>query len=267
MSSKAAGSNENILLKIAETARQRVSEAKKIRSLIAIEEDWRARQPKPKRFQDAFCHAYNIIAEVKKASPSQGEIADIDHLLTAQEYIQNGAAALSVLTEPFFFKGKLAYLEEIRRAFRDAYILQKDFIVDTYQLYEAALSGADCVLIIVAMLGEEQSQRLHDFARNLGLSVLVEVHDRDELEIAKRMGAEMIGINNRNLKNMVISLDVSRELIQAIPKGTLAISESGITVHDELRELRDLGFGAFLVGTHLMRGGEPGQALQELLGK
>ncbi|MES2746503.1 MAG: indole-3-glycerol phosphate synthase TrpC [Bdellovibrionota bacterium] len=257
---------ENILFKIAETARRRVEEAKVSRPLTMIEEEWRALKPQPKDFRQAFKGPINIIAEVKKASPSQGEISDIDHMLVAQEYLQNGAAALSVLTEPFFFKGKLAYLQDIRGAFREAYILEKDFIVDVYQIYEAALIGADCILLIVAMLGEKQTQALFDAAKQIGISVLMEVHDREELEIAKRVGARLIGVNNRNLKTMTISLDVSRELISHMPPGAIAIAESGIKEAHEVKELAALGYKGFLVGTQLMQNGEPGKALKELRG-
>lgn len=256
---------ENILFKIAETARKRVLEAKTTRSFAEIEHEWRAIQPKPKDFMLAFQKPWNVIAEVKKASPSQGDIADIDHMLTAQEYLQNGAAALSVLTEPFFFKGRLSYLQDIRKAFREAYILEKDFLVDVYQIYEAALAGADCILLIVAMLGEKQTQVLFDKAQEIGISVLMEVHNREELEIAKKVGARIIGVNNRNLKDMSISLDVSRELIKDMPAGAIAIAESGIKTHDDLKELSALGYKGFLVGTQLMKGGEPGKALKELI--
>lgn len=262
-----AENSETILFKIAETARKRVLDAQTIRSLAAIEEEWRAIQPKPKDFTQAFQGPFNVIAEVKKASPSQGDIAaDIDHLLVAQDYLKAGAAALSVLTEPFFFKGKLSYLEDIRGSFRDAYLLEKDFVVDVYQIYEAALAGADCILLIVAMLGAKQTEVLFQAAQRIGISVLMEVHNKDELEIAKAVGAKLIGVNNRNLKDMTLSLDVSRELIKFMPKDAVPIAESGIKNHEDLKELSALGYQGFLVGTQLMKGGKPGQALKELLG-
>lgn len=257
---------DDILFKIAETARKRVQEAKVMRSLGSIEEEWRTIQPKPKDFAQAFKEPINIIAEVKKASPSQGDIASTDHMLVAKEYLRNGAAALSVLTEPFFFKGQLAYLEDIRQRFAEAYILEKDFIVDEFQIYEAALAGADCILLIVAMLGEKRSKELFECAEMIGISILMEVHDRSELEIAKSIGATLIGVNNRNLKDMSISLDVSRELIKYIPASAIAIAESGLSTYAELSELAALGYRGFLVGTQLMKGGEPGKALKELKG-
>lgn len=258
---------ENVLHKIAESSRKRVAEAKLTRSLASLQEEWRTIKPKPKDFARAFQKEWNVIAEVKKASPSQGDIAaDIDHLLVAQDYIEAGAAALSVLTEPLFFKGKVDYLKDIRKAFKDAYILQKDFVVDIYQIYEAALIGADAILLIVAMLGEKETQALFDVANQIGISVLMEVHNREELEIAKRIGANIIGVNNRNLKDMSISLDTSRELISHIPPDLIAIAESGLKTHADLQELGALGYRAFLVGTQLMQGGEPGKALKELMG-
>jgi indole-3-glycerol phosphate synthase len=257
----------NILHKIGETAKQRVYDAQKLKSLGQIQEEWRGVRPQPKDFSKAFIHNWNVIAEIKKASPSKGDIAaDIDHLLVAQEYLNNGAAALSVLTEPLFFKGKLDYLVDIRQSFKDAFILQKDFVVDTYQIYEAALIGADAILLIVAMLGEKQTKALYEAAMKIGISVLIEVHDRNELEIAKRIGATLIGVNNRNLKDMSISLDNSRELIDHMPANATPITESGLTAHADLVELKALGYKAFLVGTQLMQGGEPGKALKELCG-
>ena len=260
-------SAENILHKIGETARKRVIEAKAVRSLAMLQDEWGSLKLKPKDFAKAFQHEWNVIAEVKKASPSQGDIAaDIDHIRVAQEYIGAGAAALSVLTEPLFFKGKIDDLKDIRHAFKGAYLLQKDFVVDVYQIYEAALIGADSILLIVAMLGEKETQILFDVAMQIGISVLMEVHDREELEIAKRIGARIIGVNNRNLKDMSISLDTSRGLIEHIPSDVIAVAESGLKSHADLQELKALGYRAFLVGTQLMSGGQPGKALKELIG-
>ncbi|MBC7660534.1 MAG: indole-3-glycerol phosphate synthase TrpC [Chitinophagaceae bacterium] len=257
----------NILAKIAETARKRVSDAQLTRSLGYLQDEWRAIAPKPKDFTKAFLKEWNVIAEVKKASPSMGDIAhDIDHLLVAQDYLNNGAAALSILTEPFFFKGKLEYLQDIRKSFREAYILQKDFIVDVYQIYEAALIGADSILLIVAMLGARQTRELLEESRKIGISALVEVHDKNELDIAIDIGATIIGVNNRNLKDMSISLKTSRELIKHIPSRIIPIAESGLTSHDDLVELKTLGYQGFLVGTQLMKNSEPGRALKELIG-
>lgn len=258
----------NILDKIADTVRHRLVQAQNRVSFTALQEEWRLRRPKPKDFEGLFRNqGWNVIAEVKKASPSQGDIqSDIDHCAVARDYLRNGATALSILTEPVFFKGQLSYLEDIRRNHPEAYILQKDFLIDGYQLYEAALAGADAILIIVALLGEKESKRLYDLAKQLGLGALIEVHNEEELEIAVRIGAKLIGVNNRNLKTLEISLDTSRRLIAHMPDGALPIAESGITSHQDIRELRTLGFRGFLVGTHLMQTGAPGHALRGLLG-
>mgnify|MGYP001567441246 CR=1 FL=1 len=257
----------NVLEKIADTVRQRLIEAQARVSSSELQEEWQIRKPKPKDLTRIFAEpGFHIIAEVKKASPSQGGIClEIDHRLVANEYLANGAAALSILTEPVYFKGHIDYLKDIRNDHPHAYILQKDFIIDGYQLYEAALAGADAILIIVAMLGEKEATRLHDIAHQIGLSALVEVHNAEELEIAKRMGAKLIGVNNRDLKDLSISLEVSRSLIHDMPLGVIAIAESGIKTHADLRELCSVGYRGFLVGTHLMQDGTPGQALKGLL--
>ncbi len=261
-------SKSNVLAKIADTTRKRIQVQQMVKSLEQLKAEWQnqSRTHQPKSFAAAFRHPWNVIAEVKKASPSQGDIAiDVDPVEVARAYIQNGAAALSVLTEPSYFKGSVEYLQHIRRAFPEAYILQKDFVVDSYQLYEAACIGADCILLIVAMLGADETRRLHGIARQLGLSALVEVHDREELEIAKDIGAKLIGVNNRNLKTMAISLDTSRDLIAHVPADAVPVAESGLKDHLDLVELKALGYQAFLVGTQLMQGGDPGRALKELI--
>jgi indole-3-glycerol phosphate synthase len=258
----------NVLEKIADTVRHRLIAAQARVPFAELQAEWQNRKPKPKDFIALFAKSgLNVIAEVKKASPSLGDInTEIDHNLVARDYLSNGAVALSVLTEPVFFKGQLSYLQDIRRNHPDAYLLQKDFIIDGYQLYEAALVGADAILIIIAMLGEKESQRLYDIAQQLGLSALVEVHNEEELEIAIRIGAKLIGVNNRNLKSMDISLETSRRLIGQMPVGTLPIAESGITSHQDIQDLRAMGYRGFLVGTQLMQTGTPGLALKGLLG-
>lgn len=259
--------DSNVLEKIADTVRHRLIAAQQRVPFPALQEEWRLRRPKPKDFEGLFRkEGWNVIAEVKKASPSLGDInSDIDHRTVARDYLANGATALSILTEPVFFKGQMSFLEDIRRDHPTAYILQKDFIIDGYQLYEAAVAGADAILIIVAMLGEKESKHLFDLAQQLGLTALVEVHNEEELQVALNIGAKLIGVNNRNLKNMDISLETSRRLIKLMPDGILPIAESGIKDHDDLRDLRSLGYRGFLVGTQLMQSGTPGLALKGLL--
>ena len=208
----------------------------------------------------------NIIAEIKRASPSKGVINDkIDVGETARIYEKSGACAISVLTEEDKFKGTLEDLKLARTAV-EIPILRKDFIFDEFQIYEAAEAGADVILLIAAMLNDEVLQKLHALAeKDLGLDVLVEVHTLEELERAKKMNAKIIGINNRDLHSFKVSLDVSRQLIKHAPKDSLMITESGITRKTEILELRELGFSGFLIGETLMRSGNIEDDLRNLM--
>lgn len=199
----------------------------------------------------------NIIAEIKRASPSKGVINDkIDVAETARNYQIGGACAISVLTEEDKFKGSLEDLKTARNAV-DLPILRKDFIFDEFQVYEAAEAGADVILLIAAMLDDASLARLYDLAeKDLGLDALVEVHTLEELERTKKLDAKIIGVNNRNLHSFKVSLDVSRELIKHAPKDALLITESGISTKDEISELKNLGFAGFLIGETLMRSGD-----------
>ncbi len=259
--------SQSVLHKIGLTARQRVEEQKKALGEEELKKLVSHLDRKPNPFVALFAEpGLHVIAEVKLASPSKGDIApQLDPLWVADEYLHNGARALSVLTEPFYFKGHLDYLRAIRQKFPRASLLQKDFLVDPYQIYEAALAGADAILIIVALLGQETSALLLETARSLGLGALVEVHNREELEIAKAIGAPLIGINNRNLKDLSISLDTTRELLPFCPTGVSIICESGLSTHQDLISMRTAGCHGFLVGTSLMKTGQPGIALKGLL--
>jgi indole-3-glycerol phosphate synthase len=195
----------------------------------------------------------NIIAEIKRASPSKGVINDkINVAETARMYKDGGACAISVLTEEKYFRGSVDDLRIVRRTV-DLPILRKDFTVDEFQIYEAAAAGADAVLLIVAALNVETLAKFQSLANELGLDALVEVHTLDELEIAADIGASLIGINNRDLRTFDVSLDTSRELIKHRPDGALMIAESGISSRDEIDELKGIGYNGFLVGEALMR--------------
>jgi indole-3-glycerol phosphate synthase len=208
---------------------------------------------------------YNIIAEIKFSSPSAGSIhADINPVKIAESYLAAGARMLSILTEPLYFKGELAYLEAVRKAQPEALLLRKDFMVDPYQLLEARAYGADAILLIVAMTDPALTKDLFDYARELGLTPLVEVHDDAELEQALAMEAGFIGVNNRNLKTLKTDLETSRRLIKRKPKGTVFISESGLSSAEDLRSMRTLGYDGFLMGTTFMRQDDPGAALRDL---
>jgi indole-3-glycerol phosphate synthase len=198
--------------------------------------------------------AVNIIAEIKRASPSKGVINDgIDVAEVARDYATSGAAAISVLTEEDFFKGSLDDLRTVK-ATVDLPVLRKDFTIDEYQIYEAAAAGADAILLIVAALNEDELRRFRTIAEDeLQMDAIVEVHSVEELDIAKRIGAKIIGVNNRNLRTFDVSLDVSRQLIAQCPPGSLMIAESGLSSRAEIDELRALGFDGFLIGETLMR--------------
>jgi indole-3-glycerol phosphate synthase len=257
----------SVLHKIGKTVEDRVRRDRVQISDQVLLEQIAASAWQPKDFRAVFDRrGFHVIAEIKLASPSRGDIApELKPLDVARAYLDNGAAALSVLTEPLFFKGDIAYLKAIRTAHPDAYLLQKDFVVDSYQLYQAKLAGADAILIIVALLGEEGSREILETARKLGLTALVEVHNEEEMAIARRIGADLVGINNRNLRDLSISLDVSLNLRPLAPKGARLICESGIETHSDMHRLHAEGFHGFLVGTSLMRTGKPGEALARLI--
>jgi indole-3-glycerol phosphate synthase len=205
-----------------------------------------------------------VIAEVKKASPSKGVIrADFDPAPIARSYEAGGAACLSVLTDIDFFQGADEYLVAARNAC-GLPVLRKDFIVDAYQLYEARALGADCVLLIAAALDDLQLSEFAFIAGELGMDVLVEVHDLDELERALPVPARLLGINNRNLRSFEVSLRTTLDLKDAVPRDRVLVTESGILARADVALMRDAGVQAFLVGEAFMRQPDPGVALREL---
>jgi indole-3-glycerol phosphate synthase len=221
-------------------------------------------QRAPAKVQHAFLQdTYNIIAEVKFASPSEGAIypAAPQPVAIARGYLAAGATMLSILTEPLYFKGSLEYLAVIRNAHQDARLLRKDFINDIYQLHEARAYGADAVLLTVAMTGKDLTHDLYHAAHALGLDVLMEVHDADELQTAIDIGADLIGVNNRNLKTLEIDLGISRALAEQKPANAVFICESGLATPADVSAMRRLGYDGFLMGTHFMRQEKPGEAL------
>ena len=205
-----------------------------------------------------------IIAEIKKASPSRGVlIEDFRPAELAAKYESGGAAALSVLTDRDFFQGSLLDLGAARAA-TALPVIRKDFTVSEYHVLEAATHGADAILLIVAILEESRLRSFRELARDLGMAALVEVHDARELETAVRSGAEILGVNNRNLRTFTVSLEASVSLAPMIPSGLIKVSESGIFSPGDVHRLMAAGFDAFLVGEHLVKAGDPAAALREL---
>jgi indole-3-glycerol phosphate synthase len=208
---------------------------------------------------------FGIIAEMKKASPSAGLLRpEYYPAEIARSYVGNGAAGISVLTEPLHFMGDGAHLREVRAAV-DIPLLRKDFMCDVYQVAEAAAWGADIVLLIAAMLSDDELQVLYEAAREYGLEVLAEVHSEDELERVLPLKDAMLGVNSRNLKTMKTDLNTLFMLADKIPSERLAVAESGIRSSADIAALRDVGYRAFLIGEALMVKGDPGGMLRELL--
>ncbi len=258
----------DILNKIVEVKRQEVAAGLKKKSLAAMREDAESRvltrdfigamrakiaQGKPA-----------VIAEVKRASPSRGVLreeffaSDI-----AQSYAEFGAACLSVLTDKQFFQGSIDYLKQAR-ASCELPVLRKDFMIDAYQVYEARVIGADCILLIAACLSDAQMSELEALARSLDMAVLVEVHDGVELERALTLRTPLVGINNRNLRTFDVTLDTTLSLLKDVPADRLLVTESGILTRGDVQRMRDANVHAFLVGEAFMRAKEPGEALAAL---
>ncbi len=207
-----------------------------------------------------------VIAEVKRASPSKGLLRDpFEPAAIAASYQRGGAACLSVLTDEQFFQGSSAHLREARAAC-SLPVLRKDFVVDAWQVVEARTWGADCILLIVAALGDDQMRELEACANELGMDVLVEVHDDQELHRALALRTPLIGINNRNLRTFEVSLDTTIALLDAIPSDRLVVTESGILAPADVKRMRDARVSAFLVGDAVMRAPDPGDALARLFG-
>ena len=263
--------HSDILQKILARKQEEVAERSRRVSLDALREQ-AARADAPRGFVAALRRRVAegraaVIAEIKKASPSKRLLrADFDPPAIARSYERGGAACLSVLTDVDFFQGADAYLQQARAACALP-VLRKDFTVDPYQVVEARALGADCILLIVAALDDERLAQLLDLAHELGMDVLVEVHDGEELERALRLPAPMIGINNRNLRTFETRLETTLDLLARIPADRLVVTESGIHTPEDVALMRRHQVHAFLVGEAFMRAADPGERLAELFGK
>jgi indole-3-glycerol phosphate synthase len=205
-----------------------------------------------------------VIAEIKKASPSKGVLReDFRPAQIAQSYASGGAACLSVLTDADYFQGHEDYLQQAREAC-DLPVIRKDFIIDPYQVYEARAINADCILLIVAALEDERMRELSELAHELGMDVLVEVHDAEELQRALKLNIPLMGINNRNLRTFETSLDTTLDLLDSIPDDRIVVTESGIHTAEDVVLMRNNQVNTFLVGEAFMRADEPGEKLSEL---
>jgi len=258
----------DILQRIVAVKREEVTRAMAARDLGSIRAA--ARERRDVRAFEAALRARTaqgeaaVIAEIKKASPSKGVLRE--HFVPAEiaaSYARHGAACLSVLTDKTFFQGAAAYLGEARAAC-GLPALRKDFIVDEYQVHESRAIGADCILLIVACLADSQLAEFEACAHDLGMAVLVEVHDAAELERALKLKTPLVGVNNRNLRTFEVSLQTTLSLQPRLPPSRLLVAESGIQSAADVRQLRDAGIGAFLVGEAFMRAPDPGVALAAL---
>ena len=264
----ALDSAPDILKRIVERKAERVEAARRARPEAALREAL-AEADAPRGFVaaiDARLAAGRpaVIAEAKKASPSKGVLREaFDSAAIARSYQQGGAACLSVLTETAFFQGADAHLEQARAAC-DCPVIRKDFLFDDYQVLEARVLGADCVLLIVAALDDARLRGLHDQARALGMDVLVEVHDAAELDRALALDADLIGINNRDLRTFETTLETTARLAPAVPDNVRLVTESGIHHRDDVAAMRAQGIDAFLVGEAFMRADAPGERLAAL---
>ena len=264
----------DILNQIIEVKRQELAQAQKRIPLAAMRADAESRVL-TRDFEGALRRKIAsgrsaVIAEIKKASPSKGVLrADFIPADIAQSYAEGdgktSAACLSVLTDRQFFQGQVDFLKQAR-ASCDLPVLRKDFMIDGYQIYESRAMGADCVLLIAACLDDARMAELEAIARSLDMAVLVEVHDRAELDRALKLKTPLVGINNRNLRTFEVSLDTTLSMLKDVPPGKLVVTESGILQKADVKKMRDAGVHAFLVGEAFMRADEPGDALAELFG-
>lgn len=259
----------SILNAIHEKKKERVSRAKSGKPLAELKAAIKDLE-QPRDFKKAIqrgSDTIRLIAEIKKASPSKGVIrTEFSHIDIARIYETKKVDAISVITEEDFFQGRLDFLTDVKKATTRP-VLRKDFIIDEYQIYEARAHSADAVLLIAAMLDYHQAAEYFHLSRELGLAVLFEVHDHQEVETALTLNVPIIGVNNRNLKTMQVDLNTTIALKKAIPAGRISVGESGIKTRDDVLRLEDAGIDAMLIGTSFMEALDIGKKIDELLAR
>lgn len=277
-----------ILDTLAQATKKRIDGQKQLKSLEALKQELSEKAErgelvlpdKEKSFEENFNNpslyrfeknlkgkGIHIIAEVKKASPSKGLIdPNFDYMKVARDYEMAGVDCVSCLTEPDYFKGSDEIFMEIRRALKTP-MIRKDFTVDEYMIYQAKLMGADCILLICAILDDEALISYYKLADSLGLSVLVETHDEEEMERALKIGARMIGVNNRNLKDFTVDIGNSIRLRKMVPENVIFVAESGIKTREDIKELEDCGTNGVLIGETFMRAADKAKELKLLKGE
>lgn len=277
-----------ILDTLAQATKKRIDGQKQLKSLEALKQELSEKAErgelvlpdKEKSFEENFNNpslyrfeknlkgkGIHIIAEVKKASPSKGLIdPNFDYMKVARDYEMAGVDCVSCLTEPDYFKGSDEIFMEIRRTLKTP-MIRKDFTVDEYMIYQAKLMGADCILLICAILDDEALISYYKLADSLGLSVLVETHDEEEMERALKIGARMIGVNNRNLKDFTVDIGNSIRLRKMVPENVIFVAESGIKTREDIKELEDCGTNGVLIGETFMRAADKAKELKLLKGE
>jgi len=258
-----------ILAEIIEDKRKSIQQAKGEMPIEQVKLELAKANISRRNFKHAISqsHDINIIAEIKKASPTRGVIREeFDPKYIAKEYQVNGAAAISVLTDEKYFKGRLEYIKQVKSV-STLPVLRKDFIIDEYQVYESALAEADAILLIADILSKEEITRLSSLAKSLGMSVLCEAHSEDDLEKALHARIDIMGINNRDLHTFKLSIDTTQNLIGLIPENKIKVSESGIRSRSDILFLKTLGVNAVLIGEVFMDAEDIGTRVREFTGK
>lgn len=221
---------------------------------------------KPHTLETLLSKDLTFITELKYSSPSEGVLRNtIETDKIISEYLKSGASGISILTEPKYFGGSLEYLKNTRKSFPEIFLLMKDFIVNESQIYQARIYGADAILLIIAMLNINEIQHLLDISQKLGLTAFIEVNNEEELECALQFNPKVILVNNRNLHTLEVDMQTSSKVAPLIPKNIFSISASGIQSHEDIKQLQNLGYNGFLIGSHLMKQTSPGEALKIII--